>query len=316
MVETSYGKALIGLHPKLSLIFQLLVILALCSDASQKVSTSLGPKGQNLSRDVTVKAREGAPDTPDAYFESSPPQNVSALMGKTAFLTCVVRNLGKAKSVTWIRHRDVHILTVGEYTYTTDERFVARHNRDTDEWVLVIKYVQDRDAGTYACQIPSSPPRSYPVNLNIIVPHVRIQGSPDIHVNQGSVINLTCIISYSPEAPAFIFWYHGDQVVPYDSESGRFSVNTEKLGRETRSHLVIYDASPNRDSGNYTCKPSIAKAASIKVHVLESEFPGALQESSSTSLKHCGSAVALCLFILLASLFMETKRDFAATRSM
>ncbi|TRY67471.1 hypothetical protein TCAL_13578 [Tigriopus californicus] len=102
-----------------------------------------------------------------------------------------------------------------------------------------------------------------------MVPHVRIQGSPDIHVNQGSVINLTCIISYSPEAPAFIFWYHGDQVVPYDSESGRFSVNTEKLGRETRSHLVIYDASPNRDSGNYTCKPSIAKAASIKVHVLE-----------------------------------------------
>eukprot|EP00095_Tigriopus_kingsejongensis_P000237 snap_masked-scaffold55_size446313-processed-gene-3.1 protein:Tk00237 transcript:snap_masked-scaffold55_size446313-processed-gene-3.1-mRNA-1 annotation:"conserved hypothetical protein" len=136
--------------------------------SKQKVSTSLGPKGQNLSRDVTAKAREGAPDTPDAYFESSPPQNVSALMGKTAFLTCVVRNLGKAKSVTWIRHRDVHILTVGEYTYTTDERFVARHNRDTDEWVLVIKYVQDRDAGTYACQIPSSPPRSFPVNLNII----------------------------------------------------------------------------------------------------------------------------------------------------
>eukprot|EP00095_Tigriopus_kingsejongensis_P000238 snap_masked-scaffold55_size446313-processed-gene-3.2 protein:Tk00238 transcript:snap_masked-scaffold55_size446313-processed-gene-3.2-mRNA-1 annotation:"hypothetical protein KGM_11578" len=102
-----------------------------------------------------------------------------------------------------------------------------------------------------------------------LVPHVRIQGSPDIHVNQGSVINLTCIISYSPEAPAFIFWYHGDQVVPYDSERGRISVTTEPLGRETRSHLVIHDASPSRDSGNYTCKPSIAKAASIKVHVLE-----------------------------------------------
>lgn len=79
------------------------------SDASQKVSSSLGPKGQNLSRDVTVKAREGAPDTPDAYFESSPPQNVSALMGKTAFLTCVVRNLGKAKSVSSVSVRLVHI---------------------------------------------------------------------------------------------------------------------------------------------------------------------------------------------------------------
>ena len=29
------------------------------------------------------------------------PQNVSALIGKTAFLTCVVRNLGKAKSVSF-----------------------------------------------------------------------------------------------------------------------------------------------------------------------------------------------------------------------
>ena len=70
--------------------------------------------------------------------------------------------------VTWIRHRDVHILTVGEYTYTTDQRFLARHNSDTDEWTLVIKYVQERDAGIYECQIPSRIPRSYPINLNIV----------------------------------------------------------------------------------------------------------------------------------------------------
>ena len=70
--------------------------------------------------------------------------------------------------VTWIRHRDVHVLSVGEYTYTTDERFTARHNRETDEWVLVIKYVQERDAGIYECQIPAETPRSYPVKLNIV----------------------------------------------------------------------------------------------------------------------------------------------------
>lgn len=70
--------------------------------------------------------------------------------------------------VTWIRHRDVHILTVGEYTYTTDERFVGRHTQETDEWVLIIKYVQERDAGIYECQIPAATPKSYPVNLNIV----------------------------------------------------------------------------------------------------------------------------------------------------
>ena len=46
----------------------------------------------------------------------------------------------------------------------------------------------------------------------VIVPHVRIQGSPDIHVDQGSVINLTCIISYSPEPPVYVFWYKGESV--------------------------------------------------------------------------------------------------------
>ena len=70
--------------------------------------------------------------------------------------------------MTWIRHRDVHIMTVGEYTYTTDERFVSRHNSATGEWVLVIKYVQERDAGIYECQIPSAPPRAYQVTLNIV----------------------------------------------------------------------------------------------------------------------------------------------------
>ena len=52
---------------------------------------------------------------------------------------------------------------------------------------------------------------------NISVPHVRIQGSPDLHIDRGSMINLTCVISYSPQPPAYIFWYHNDEVVAYDS---------------------------------------------------------------------------------------------------
>eukprot|EP00093_Oithona_nana_P008945 08945.XXX_417211_404553_1 [CDS] Oithona nana genome sequencing. len=254
-----------------NLLFKLILILIFSSDV---LNVSGRFNSQELARDVNGDIKD------EPFFEEghSAPQNVSALIGKTAFLTCVVRNLGKAKSVTWIRHRDVHILTVGEYTYTTDQRFLARHNQNTDEWTLVIKYVQERDAGIYECQIPSRIPRSYPINLNIVVPHVRIQGSPDIHVDQGSVINLTCIISSTPEPPVYVFWYHGDQVVPYDSAGGRIEVLTSK-GRETKSNLVIKKAGPS-DSGNYTCKPSIAREASIKVHVLESEFPDALHESS------------------------------------
>jgi hypothetical protein len=52
--------------------------------------------------------------------------------------------------VSWVRHRDVHILTAGEQTFTTDQRFSAKHNTD-DEWVLVIKYVQVRSSGHQVC---------------------------------------------------------------------------------------------------------------------------------------------------------------------
>ena len=48
--------------------------------------------------------------------------------------------------VSWIRHRDIHILTTGERIFTTDQRFSAKHNTE-DEWVLVIKYVQVQAIG-------------------------------------------------------------------------------------------------------------------------------------------------------------------------
>ena len=78
----------------------------------------------------------------------------------------------------------------------------ARQGRERVEWVGAI---------VDAKKIPFYLPLSLSIFLSLAVPHVRIQGAPDIHVNQGSAINLTCIISYSPEPPAFVFWYRGNK---------------------------------------------------------------------------------------------------------
>jgi hypothetical protein len=51
------------------------------------------------------------------YFDISASRNVTALVGTTAYLNCRVRNLGN-KTLTWIRHRDLHLLTIGKETYT------------------------------------------------------------------------------------------------------------------------------------------------------------------------------------------------------
>lgn len=49
--------------------------------------------------------------------------------------------------VSWVRHRDIHLLTVGRYTYTSDQRFEAIHSPHTEEWTLRIRYAQRKDSG-------------------------------------------------------------------------------------------------------------------------------------------------------------------------
>lgn len=45
-------------------------------------------------------------------------------------------------------------------------------------------------------------------------PTASILGGPDFYVQKGSTINLTCTIRLGPdESPAFIFWYHEDEVM-------------------------------------------------------------------------------------------------------
>ncbi|XP_049821780.1 uncharacterized protein LOC109597310 isoform X3 [Aethina tumida] len=238
------------------------------------------------------------------YFDSEISGNVTALVGKSAYLSCKVRNLGN-KTVSWIRHRDIHILTVGSYTYTSDQRFQATHHVETDEWTLQIKWAQKRDAGVYECQISSQPVKSYFIRLNVVeafagdepardgdfrtlkhigrtrgsVPTADIIGGQDLYVDKGSTINLTCLIRFSPEPPAYIFWYHQDEVISYDSSRGGVSILTEK-GEVTTSFLLIQQASLS-DSGKYTCSPSNADIASVRVHVLNGERPAAMQTGSA-----------------------------------
>lgn len=73
-----------------------------------------------------------------------------------------------------MRHRDIHILTAGAYTYTSDQRFQALHRQNTgqnsewSEWTLCIKWAQERDQGLYECQISTIPVKSHQFRLNVV----------------------------------------------------------------------------------------------------------------------------------------------------
>lgn len=51
--------------------------------------------------------------------------------------------------VSWIRSRDLHIMTIGILTYTQDQRFQAIHTEGSDEWSLRVMSPQPRDSGVY-----------------------------------------------------------------------------------------------------------------------------------------------------------------------
>ena len=44
--------------------------------------------------------------------------------------------------VSWLRHRDTHLLTAGRYTYTSDQRFRAIHKVLSEDYILQIQPVQ------------------------------------------------------------------------------------------------------------------------------------------------------------------------------
>ncbi|GFW56517.1 uncharacterized protein TNCV_1862271 [Trichonephila clavipes] len=71
--------------------------------------------------------------------------------------------------VSWIRRKDLHVLTVGRFTYTSDQRFQTIHLENSDDWTLQVKYPQSKDGGVYECQVSTVPKMSHFVNLNVIV---------------------------------------------------------------------------------------------------------------------------------------------------
>jgi hypothetical protein len=73
----------------------------------------------------------------EPQFDYSVFKNLTVLVGDTAYLKCRVKNIGN-KTVSWVRHRDIHLLTVGVNSYTSDNRFQTIHNIEAEEWILKV----------------------------------------------------------------------------------------------------------------------------------------------------------------------------------
>eukprot|EP00094_Tigriopus_californicus_P008328 TCALIF_08024-PA protein Name:"Protein of unknown function" AED:0.35 eAED:0.35 QI:0/0/0/0.75/0.66/0.75/4/0/191 len=188
--------------------------------------------------------------------------------------------------VSWVRHSDVSLISVGKYQYIKDPRFKILHEPHAHDWILRIQALKYSDAGLYECQVNTSPILRRPIFLNVVDPQTEILGGKDMFINQHSIINLTCLV-HSPDPPAHVFWLHNQKVIirhyPSQQHTGIFTIQLHQRNEEYRddpdnetedeclvvaSYLIIEEAGPN-DSGVYECNPSNTSPASLTVHVLD-----------------------------------------------
>lgn len=73
------------------------------------------------------------------YFDidDSGNTNLTVIQGENAYFVCIVRNLGN-NSISFLRHKDVNLLSVGKYVYTQDPRYQIFHNANNDTWTMKV----------------------------------------------------------------------------------------------------------------------------------------------------------------------------------
>ncbi|XP_068206508.1 uncharacterized protein [Palaemon carinicauda] len=230
-----------------------------------------------FSQQRSFTEEEAAMNPPEGpYFVIPQITEITTRAGQAATLTCIVKQLGD-KQVSWIRGRDLHVMSSGQVAFSSDSRVSVAHVGDS--WTLTIKYTQPRDAGQYSCQVNTQPGMATWYNLTVIEARAKIQGKETLYVQSGSTVTLECIIKEELVIPGLVLWYQDDRLV--ERESGRVKVVT-KVANITTSTLTVAVAE-DRDSGNYSCWPSAGRPDSVMVHVIQGDPPAAMQHGNSAS---------------------------------
>lgn len=254
-----------------------IMIMGVCILASMKET--------DCGRRQLYRPADGPVTDLDPYFDLGgvrSQRNISAVEGKTAKLSCTVRNLGD-RMVSWIR-RATHpiVLSSGAVTFTSDSRVSVSNLPGTEDWVLNIDMARTSDRGHYECQVNTDPKINLGFRLNVLPAAAVIHGKSAVFVKPGSTISLTCSIRLFSSPPTSIQWFRDTRALNLDSARGGVSLENEKTPQGTRSTLIVTKATGD-DTGNYTCSPSSGHAASVMVHVVDGENPRASQRGLSTS---------------------------------
>ncbi|XP_063978540.1 zwei Ig domain protein zig-8-like isoform X1 [Diachasmimorpha longicaudata] len=229
--------------------------------------------------------------------------NVTAFVGQTVYLPCRVRNLGD-KVVSWMRSKDLHILTSSEFTFSSDSRFTPEHVPESDAWTLRLLEAKKTDSGGYECQVNTEPKIMYKVELTVrdpdkpegddapysqqtrisyesTAPVAVIMGPREQHVPSGSTITLRCVITspYQTRPIRGVQWLRDNKLLTFQAGRGGIIIETERDAGRTVSEATLA-AVTKEDVGKYTCRPTEGRADSIALVIEQGEYTEAMQRDA------------------------------------
>ncbi|XP_077285780.1 fasciclin-2-like [Arctopsyche grandis] len=238
-------------------------------------------------------------------FEDMSPEDISVMLGQTAFLPCRVRHLGD-KLVSWIRTKDLHIMTSGPHTFTADDRISVVDKPEDDMWTLRITSSKPKDTGRYECQINTDPKMSKFFNLTVRETPLKdspsptevisaalkasISGPKEQYVKVGSVVTFECRVALEREKYLHRFsrvplpsiqWVHNDLAVNFQAERGGISIETDRGDKAASSRLTVAIVRFD-DAGRYSCTGKGVAPDTVYLHVIESEYFEPMQRDQAS----------------------------------
>ncbi|CAG9858045.1 unnamed protein product [Phyllotreta striolata] len=266
-------------------------------------------------------------------FDDTLTREIHANAGQTLLLPCAVKNLGN-KVVSWIRSKDLHILTSGRHTFSSDRRFESVHTDSSgDFWGLRIRGALVSDTGQYECQVNTEPKMSLAIKMIVSVAGYRspleeqsdskwvsralIKGPSTVYVPNGSPASLSCEISpfslqtgvhrlfFTSTTQPSVRWLHDGEELSSTIANDNVSVETEYRDKDQRIFSRIrLSAVTMEDSGRYTCMQPSVKPDSVKLVVVEAEHSEAMQRDYPIALESSGTndLIKTTVNLLLSSL--------------
>jgi len=197
------------------------------------VQAEAGPKGHAEPWDWQkqypvfqpyTKSEHELPHQPE-FLHS--PRNLSVEAGSSTTLPCRVKNLFQHYTVSWIRARDVTVLSVGHLLFSSDKRFsvleVPRPRLAASDWSLTIVNASRADQGVYECQVNTDPKMNRKFYLEVKEDLKETQGDSPYYRMEKDEPNQAPLTGYekthsklkkhqdlSNEEAGFPMWLHED----------------------------------------------------------------------------------------------------------